>query len=91
MMQQAETMAIKITRKTWPIATACLAKGFARIPFGDVRGRYLVINEIVVRNIKKVPVATISNGWMHKDHFDEVYEFIGKEKKGQFTLVRPKA
>lgn len=89
-MQQAETMAVKITRKTWPIATACLAKGFSSIPLKDVRGHYLVINEISVRNIKKVPVATVSNGWMDETLFRESYEFIGKERKSQLTLVRPK-
>lgn len=80
-MKHIKTMAVIISEENYPIAVACLAPGFAIIPFGKVVGSVLVINEICTKPNKKrngEPILTIRNGWMHANDFTELYKPVGK-------------
>ena len=79
-MKYIKTMAVIISEETYPIAVACLAHGFATIPFGKVVGSILVINEICTKPNKKrngEPILTLSNSWMSTDDFADMYRPIG--------------
>lgn len=80
-MKYIKTMAVIISEETYPIAVACLAHGFATIPFGKVVGSILVINEICTKPYKNrngEPILTISNSWMDADDFTDLYKPTGR-------------
>lgn len=85
-----DTMAVKITEETYPIAVACLAGGFAKFAFSKVEGRYLVINELQIKIPKKDdrPILIVGNGWMEEDYFKKNYTFVEKETPNKFASVR---
>jgi hypothetical protein len=88
---QFKMQAIKITRKTYSIAVACLAPGFTMEPVKDVLGHYLVINHPRVRwtedrngNAYEHTLA-ITNKLYPKDDFHRT--FGGTEVAGEFFNV----
>ena len=80
-MKHIKTMAVIINEETYPIAVACLAHGFATLPFRQVVGTILVINEICTKPNKKgngEPILTLSNSWMETDLFTDTYQPAGQ-------------
>jgi len=85
-----QMMAVRITKKTYPIAVACLAAGFAMIPRQRVLGAYLVINKPEAQNFGdegERPYLVLGNSWTSKRVFFDNYKFIGKELKNEFVPV----
>ena len=97
------TMAVKINKKTYPIAVACLAPGFLGVPMKESFGCYLVINEVrhvafprqwtgpsVTRVLEQEDKRTITleNSWMEKSMFEREWDFVEKEIKGEFCRVQ---
>lgn len=84
------TMAVKISKKTYPIACACLPAVFATIPLEKVLGHYLVINELEAKHIKSEgerPILIVSNTWMTEKVFEEIYLFKDAELIDIFVEV----
>lgn len=84
------TMAVKISIKTYPIACACLAAGFATTPLEQVLDHYLVINELEAKRFKSEgerPILVIGNSWMSEKIFKENYKFKDEEMIDTFTEV----
>lgn len=92
-MNNIQKMAVKITEEIWPVATACLAGGFVKIPFERVEGCYLVINETYPERFIEMglsPIITIQNCWLPAELFHETYTFVEKEEENKFVAVRVK-
>ncbi len=74
-----KTMAVRITKKNYPIAVACLAAGFAMYPMKKTLGHYLIINELEAENFNKEgkrPYLVVSNRWMTEEHFNNTRQFV---------------
>lgn len=74
-----KTMAVRITKKNYPTAVACLAAGFATIPPEKTFGHYLVINEPCTENFDgegKRPYLVVGNSWMSEKHFNMTRRFV---------------
>jgi len=83
-----KTMAVKIDRNTYPIAVACLAGGFAAVPFHRVKGSYLVINELAGGKVKQRGYRPwLGNTWQSESSFRKQYRFLQAEEKGRFSEV----
>lgn len=92
-MENIPTMAMKITKNTYPIAVACLPAGFATYAFEEIRNCYVVINEPQPQQDIELGGGTllvIANSWRTERRFQDAYEFVGEEKKEQFTKVKKK-
>ena len=73
-MKHIKTMAILITPKTYPIAVACLAGGFAALPPESVFNHVLVINDVCAEKIEgRGLVPDLTNCWMSIDDFVDWY------------------
>ena len=69
-MNHVKTMAILITPKTYQIAVACLAGGFATLPPVSVFNHVLVINDVSAKKTKDWGVVPIfTNCWLSIDDF----------------------
>lgn len=81
-----KTQAILITEETYPIAVACLAAGFAAIPFGNVDGYWLVINAPGAHYERPTfdgdpgrTTLTVTNFWIHPKEFVDQYKIINQK------------
>lgn len=76
-MNHIKTMAILITPKTYPIAVACLAGGFATLPPESVFNHVLIINNVCAKKIKgRGLVPFLTNSWTSIDDFN--WEYVTK-------------
>ena len=77
-MNHIKTMAILITPKTYPIAVACLAGGFATLPPESVFNHVLIINNVRAKKIKgRGLVPFLTNSWTSIDDFVDRYAVDG--------------
>jgi hypothetical protein len=93
-MKHLKTMAMIIDANTYPIAVACLPGPFATLPFGEVDGHVLVINEFVVAHrpygvrYTSLPGrqrdVTLSNSWMSIDVFEKEYVYVNIGRRSSF-------
>ena len=85
-----QTMAVRITEKTYPIVAACLPSAFMTVPLLEVWGCYLVINETSVVNASAETHDLhfdVDNVWYGKEEFLETYRWDTCELMNYFAPV----
>lgn len=84
-----KTMAVKITEKTYPVATACLGAWFMMRPMRSVLGSYLVINEVVALDSDDLHKSLAMKNMLYDvESFSDRFEFVDGELKTNFAEVR---
>lgn len=86
-MRHVKTLATRITKKTYPIAVACLSPDFAAFPFDTVAGRWLIINRFYMEVMGNSAVWHTENLWLEESSFENAFKIVSENVVGPFHEV----
>lgn len=81
----AKTLALLITKETYPIALACLGTSFMNVPKAEALGSYLVINETGVRTDGSVSLTNTM--YEHEEFYKNYHKAMESASEMTFFEV----